>query len=163
MGRATDGEYHAGGLRAKYPPEDREEYDRAYAAAALAGELAELVYNLRDRGGLTQAELARRMGTTQSSIARIESGGSLPTVEMLPGWRGPWGSRCGWQPLASMLSSLAALPSIRCRIFPRRPSLGRDHCPCHFECPQAALSLSARRGHHSELGISFAASHKDGC
>jgi ribosome-binding protein aMBF1 (putative translation factor) len=72
-----------GELRAKYPPEDREEYDRAYAAAALAGELAELVYNLRDRAGLTQAELARRMGTTQSSIARIESGGSLPTVEML--------------------------------------------------------------------------------
>jgi DNA-binding XRE family transcriptional regulator len=64
-------------------PEDREEYDRAYAAAALAGELAELVYKLRDRAGLTQAELARRMGTTQSSIARIESGGSLPTVEML--------------------------------------------------------------------------------
>ena len=41
------------------------------------------MYNLRDRAGLTQAELARRMGTTQSSIARIESGGSLPTVEML--------------------------------------------------------------------------------
>jgi len=70
-------------LRAKYPPEDREEYDRAHAAAALAGELAELAYDLRDRAGLTQAELARRMGTTQSSIARIESGGSLPTVEML--------------------------------------------------------------------------------
>lgn len=51
--------------------------------AALAGELAELVYNLRERTGLTQAELAKRMGTTQSSIARIESGGSMPTVEML--------------------------------------------------------------------------------
>jgi len=24
-------------LRAKYPPEDRDEYDRAYAAATLAG------------------------------------------------------------------------------------------------------------------------------
>lgn len=72
-----------GSCGAKYPPEDREEYDRAYAAVALAGEQAELVYNLRDRAGLTQAELARRMGTTQSSIARIESGGSLPTVEML--------------------------------------------------------------------------------
>jgi ribosome-binding protein aMBF1 (putative translation factor) len=70
-------------LRAKYPPEDREEYDRAYAAATLAGQLAELVYTLRTRSGLTQTELARRMGTTQSSIARIESGGSLPTLEML--------------------------------------------------------------------------------
>jgi len=70
-------------LRAKYPPEDRKEYDRAYAAATLAGQLAELVYALRTRAGLTQTELARRMGTTQSSIARIESGGSLPTLDML--------------------------------------------------------------------------------
>lgn len=70
-------------LRAKYPPEDREEYGRAYAAATLAGQLAELVYTLRTRAGLTQTELARRMGTTQSSIARIEGGGSLPTLDML--------------------------------------------------------------------------------
>jgi ribosome-binding protein aMBF1 (putative translation factor) len=70
-------------LRAKYPPEDRKEYDRAHAAATLAGQLAELVYTLRTRAGLTQTELARRMGTTQSSIARIEGGGSLPTLDML--------------------------------------------------------------------------------
>ena len=57
-------------LRAKYPPEDRDEYDRAYAAATLAGQLAELVYTLRTRAGLTQTERARRMGTTQSSTAR---------------------------------------------------------------------------------------------
>jgi ribosome-binding protein aMBF1 (putative translation factor) len=70
-------------LRAKCPPEDRQEYDRAYAAATLAGQLAELAYTLRTRAGLTQTELARRMGTTQSSIARIESGDSLPTLDML--------------------------------------------------------------------------------
>ena len=70
-------------LRAKYPPDDREEYDRAYAAASLAGQVAEFVYTLRTRASLTQTELARRMGTTQSSIARIESGGSLPTLTML--------------------------------------------------------------------------------
>ena len=70
-------------LRAKYPPQDREDYDRAYATATLAGQLAALVYTLRTRAGLTQTELARRMGTTQSSIARIESGGSLPTLDML--------------------------------------------------------------------------------
>ena len=69
--------------RAKYPPGDREEYDRAYAAATLAGQLAELACTLRTRAGLTQTELARRMGTTQSSIARIEGGGSLPTLDML--------------------------------------------------------------------------------
>jgi DNA-binding XRE family transcriptional regulator len=78
MANITHGE-----LRARHPPEDREEYDRAYAAATLAGQLAELAYTLRTRAGLTQAELARRMGTTQSSIARIEGGGSLPTLDML--------------------------------------------------------------------------------
>jgi ribosome-binding protein aMBF1 (putative translation factor) len=70
-------------LRAKYPPEDRDEYDRAYAAATLTGQLAELVNTMRTRAGLTQTELARRTGTTQSSIARIEVSGSLPTLDML--------------------------------------------------------------------------------
>jgi transcriptional regulator with XRE-family HTH domain len=54
-----------------------------FAAATLAGQLAELVYTLWARARLTQTELARRMRTTQSSIARIESGGSLPTLDML--------------------------------------------------------------------------------
>ncbi|MGH3449770.1 MAG: helix-turn-helix domain-containing protein [Haloechinothrix sp.] len=70
-------------LRATYPPNDPEEYDKAHAAATLAGELAELVYTLRTRAGLTQTQLAGRMGTTQSSIARIEGGGSLPTIDLL--------------------------------------------------------------------------------
>jgi transcriptional regulator with XRE-family HTH domain len=70
-------------LQRKYPPADREEYDRARAAAELAGAVAELVYGMRSKAGLTQTELAVRMGTTQSSVARMESGGSLPTIEML--------------------------------------------------------------------------------
>lgn len=70
-------------LQAKYPVADQETYDEARAAALLAGALAELVYAMRHRAGLTQVELARRMGTTQSSIARIEGGGTVPTIEML--------------------------------------------------------------------------------
>jgi DNA-binding XRE family transcriptional regulator len=81
-------------LRAKYPPEDRDEYDRAYGAATLAGQLAELVYTLRTRACLTQTKLARRMGTTQSSIARIEGGGSLPTLDMLAASPTPPARRC---------------------------------------------------------------------
>ena len=65
-------------LRAKYPPEDRDGYDRAYAAATLAGQLAELVNTMRTRAGLTQTELARR-----TEIARIEGGGSLLTLGVL--------------------------------------------------------------------------------
>lgn len=42
-----------------------------------------LVYRLRTGAGLTQAELAVRMGTTQSAIARMEGGGARPSLETL--------------------------------------------------------------------------------
>jgi transcriptional regulator with XRE-family HTH domain len=42
-----------------------------------------LVYHLRTEAGLTQAELGDRMGTTQSAIARMEGGGTRPTLETL--------------------------------------------------------------------------------
>lgn len=70
-------------MQAKYPAADPGVYDQAHAAAVLAGELAELAYAMRTSAGLTQAELAARMGTTQSSVARIEGGGGLPSIEML--------------------------------------------------------------------------------
>jgi transcriptional regulator with XRE-family HTH domain len=37
----------------------------------------------RKEAGLTQAELARLMGTTQSAISKIESGRTLPTIPLL--------------------------------------------------------------------------------
>jgi ribosome-binding protein aMBF1 (putative translation factor) len=64
-------------------PDEREVFDEAYATAALAMELAEMVYRARESAGLTQTELARRMGTTQSAIAAIEAGARTPTVELL--------------------------------------------------------------------------------
>jgi transcriptional regulator with XRE-family HTH domain len=62
--------------------------DSAAARAAAQNEervsqFRELVFRLRTEAGLTQAELAQRMGTTQSAIARIEGGGSRPTLETL--------------------------------------------------------------------------------
>jgi transcriptional regulator with XRE-family HTH domain len=41
---------------------------------------AALIRNARRTAGLSQAQLARRMGTTQSAIARLEADGSNPTV-----------------------------------------------------------------------------------
>lgn len=37
--------------------------------------LGELIYDLRTEAGLSQRELANRMGTTQSVISRLEEGG----------------------------------------------------------------------------------------
>ena len=42
-----------------------------------------LVREARKRAGLTQAELAARAGTTQSAVARIESGAVSPSLEHL--------------------------------------------------------------------------------
>jgi len=60
-------------------PEYRKEYDALEEEFALAAEVAKA----RSRAGLSQAELARRMKTTQSTIARLESGRSKPSTRTL--------------------------------------------------------------------------------
>jgi len=44
---------------------------------------AALVRELRERAGLTQGELARRSGTSQPAIARLESGQGSPNLSTL--------------------------------------------------------------------------------
>jgi transcriptional regulator with XRE-family HTH domain len=46
-------------------------------------EAGALIRQARLRAGLSQAELARRLGTTQSSVARLETPGSNPRVRTL--------------------------------------------------------------------------------
>ena len=46
-------------------------------------EVAQQVIRLRLARGLTQAQLAERVGTTQSSIARLESGSREPSLSFL--------------------------------------------------------------------------------
>jgi ribosome-binding protein aMBF1 (putative translation factor) len=61
-------------------PGRRRGYERAGRAIRLAVEIRAL----REARGLSQRELAERVGTTQSAIARLESGHispSLPTLD----------------------------------------------------------------------------------
>jgi transcriptional regulator with XRE-family HTH domain len=49
----------------------------------LAVRGSQLLREARDRAGLSQRELARRAGTTQSVVARIEAGTGKPNVATL--------------------------------------------------------------------------------
>jgi ribosome-binding protein aMBF1 (putative translation factor) len=55
----------------------------SYDAMADEFSLSRELIAARVRAGLTQAELAARMGTTQSVVARLESGAQLPSVKTL--------------------------------------------------------------------------------
>ena len=57
-------------------PEFRAEYEALEPEYKLAGALIQL----RLSKGLTQEELARKLHTKQASIARLESGSSLPSL-----------------------------------------------------------------------------------
>jgi ribosome-binding protein aMBF1 (putative translation factor) len=52
----------------------------AYDALASEFSVAKTLIAARARAGLSQAEVAARMGTTQSVIARLESGKRLPSL-----------------------------------------------------------------------------------
>jgi ribosome-binding protein aMBF1 (putative translation factor) len=53
--------------------------DRGWFFAAIAEKVAER----RQQKGLSQRELAERVGTTQSAIARLERGGRPPRIDTL--------------------------------------------------------------------------------
>jgi DNA-binding XRE family transcriptional regulator len=54
-----------------------------YDALAPEFEIAAELLRARRRAGLSQADLAARMGTSQSTIARLESGQTLPSTKTL--------------------------------------------------------------------------------
>ncbi|WP_345798032.1 helix-turn-helix transcriptional regulator [Castellaniella sp. MT123] len=60
-------------------PETRTEYDALAPEFAIARELIAA----RVLAGLTQDQLAAKMHTTQSTIARLESGRALPSMRTL--------------------------------------------------------------------------------
>jgi len=58
-------------------------YAEEYNALEEEFALATAVAKARSRAGLSQSELARRMKTTQSTVARLESGRGLPSTRTL--------------------------------------------------------------------------------
>jgi ribosome-binding protein aMBF1 (putative translation factor) len=66
-------------MRLLKDPEVRRHYDAMEEEFALIAEVAKA----RARSGLSQAELAKRMKTTQSAVARLESGRSMPSTRTL--------------------------------------------------------------------------------
>lgn len=60
-------------------PAFKAEYDGLAPEFEIAAELIQA----RKRAGLSQEEVALRMGTTQSVIARLESGQTLPSTKTL--------------------------------------------------------------------------------
>jgi transcriptional regulator with XRE-family HTH domain len=70
-------------------PAFRKEYDALEEEFALIAAVAKA----RLRSGLTQAELAKRMKTTQSTVARLESGRGQPSTRTLARFASATGHR----------------------------------------------------------------------
>ena len=70
-------------------PQFREEYARAEEEYALVEQLV----RARTAAKLTQAELARRLGTTQSAVARLEGGRVSPSIATLRRYAKATGTR----------------------------------------------------------------------
>ena len=68
-------------------------YRAAYESLEKEYAIASAVIGLRARAGLTQEELAQRMGTTQPVIARLESGRIRPSISTLERLAKATGSR----------------------------------------------------------------------
>ncbi len=84
MGRISD-------MHRKWMKEPK--YRKAYEALEEEFVLASAVMDVRNRAGLTQQELARKMGTTQPVVARLESGRIRPSMRTLERLAAATGSR----------------------------------------------------------------------
>ena len=90
---------HIEELREKWMknPKFRAEYE----ALHLEFELIRGMIHARVQSGLTQAQIAERMGTTQSAVARLESGRSNPSAKTLEKYAKATGTRLriGFEPI----------------------------------------------------------------
>ena len=56
---------------------------RGYRTAQDTFGLAERIRSAREKLGITQAQLAARIGSTQPAVARLEAGGVSPSLDTL--------------------------------------------------------------------------------
>ena len=70
-------------------PEVRAEYDRLGPIFAVIGEMIDA----RLAAGLTQADIAARMGTSQSVVARLERARHMPTFDLVARYAAAIGRR----------------------------------------------------------------------
>jgi ribosome-binding protein aMBF1 (putative translation factor) len=68
-------------------------YRKEFDALEEEFELASAMIAARSRAGLTQDQLALRMKTTQSTIARLESGKTMPSGRTLQNFAAATGSK----------------------------------------------------------------------
>jgi ribosome-binding protein aMBF1 (putative translation factor) len=62
---------------------ERAAFDETYESTRLALDVGEKVRDAREAAGLSQRELAARMGTSQAAVARLEAGGVGATLTTL--------------------------------------------------------------------------------
>ena len=68
-------------------------FKASYDALEDEFDLARSLIEARARAGLTQAEVAMRMSTTQSAVARLESGRTVPSTATLQKFAQATGTR----------------------------------------------------------------------
>ena len=66
---------------------------KAHGASEEELALAQAMIEARNRAGLTQSEVARRIKTSQSVVARLERGASMPSTRTLQRFARATGSR----------------------------------------------------------------------
>jgi ribosome-binding protein aMBF1 (putative translation factor) len=64
-------------------PEENAVFDSTYESTRLAIEVGDKVRDAREAAGISQRELATRMGTSQAAVARLEAGGVGATLTTL--------------------------------------------------------------------------------
>ncbi len=68
-------------------------FRKVYEVQKPKYDLIRMILDARIKKGMTQAEIAKRAGTTQSAIARFESGGGNPTLDFMQRVSGAVGAR----------------------------------------------------------------------